>query len=92
MDAFSGIKGEVGDALSEAYRLAISKLEDAGTLTRQEKEIVALRLVALARQGVKRPELLSEAAIELLRRKRNRTKDTSRQFPGPAGTGIRVRR
>jgi hypothetical protein len=92
MDAFGGIKGEVGDALAQAYRLTISKLEDTGTLTRQEKEIVALRLVALARQGVKRPELLSEAAIELLRRKRSRAKPASRRFVDPNGTAVRSRR
>jgi hypothetical protein len=92
MEVFAGIKGEIGDTLSHAYVLAVSKLQNAGPVTRQEKEIIALRLLTLARQGVKRPELLSEAAIELLRRKRSRTKDISRQFPGPVGTGIRARR
>jgi hypothetical protein len=71
MEVFSGVQGEIGDILSQAYRLAVSKLEDAGAVTRNEKELVALRLLALARQGVRRPEILSEAAVELLRRKRN---------------------
>jgi hypothetical protein len=92
MEVFSGIKGEIGDTLSHAYLLAVSKLQNAGPVTRQEKELVALRLLTLARQGVKRPELLSEAAIELLRRRRSRIKAASRQFVDPNGTTMRPRR
>jgi hypothetical protein len=68
--------GDVTDALADAYRLAISKLESSGPVTRRDKELVALRLMTLARQGVKKPDLLSEAALEHLRRKRGRSPKT----------------
>jgi hypothetical protein len=87
MDMFGGIKGEAGGTLADAYRLAVSKLENTGAVTQLEKELIALRLISLVRQGVKRPDILSEAAIEFLRRKRTRIpKKTSDEFMRLNGT------
>jgi hypothetical protein len=74
VDAFRNAKGAAEETLSQAYLLAVSKLEKTGTPTRLDKELVALRLIVLVRQGVSRPEALSEAALEFLRRRRARKK------------------
>ena len=93
MELFGGVTDETGSTLADAYRLALSKLENAGPMTRRDRELVALRLLTLSRQGVKRPDILSEAAVEHLRRKRGRTpKKSPGNFLQDDGTTARRRR